>query len=573
MPNEGLHTRESWESLGSVLPDIIDAVLTPLAVLTTELRYVAVNGAYCAVVGRTAPEMVGRSIFEVFPESDDGAPGLRESLEFALSSGRAHSMPMLRYDVALADGGPVIERYWHVSSIPVPRPDGTPWLVVVNPEEVTEYIGERLRLEAGGVPDAEVPSSTRLRAVDTAFEAVISRLQNLNDLASALVGATASDAIARALLTDGLAMAGAVGGTFITVDQDRFTITDHEGIDAATTERWTTFMVEPGAEPFSDALVGQTPLFFQTRDALLSAYPALRPEIERTAHQAWAVLPLRVGDQVTGAIGLAYAEQQPFTMALELVLYTLANLATQAAARSRLLEEQSAAMRSVEAAFQPSLDPIPGVEVTECYRPASSSTNAGGDWYDIINVTDRCTLIAVGDVANHGPVAVGEMARTRATVHALALQGLAPDEIATQVDLVLSRVSATFTTSVIAILDTETNILTWTTAGHPHPIIRAADGTARFITPTHGAPLGTGVEDAYESSSMQLVAGDTLVLYTDGLVERADEPIDDGFERLRIAVEELAPAPGMAKAVFDRLIDEHRHADDVAVLTLHLTPA
>ena len=62
--------------------------------------------------------------------------------------------------------------------------------------------------------------------------------------------------------------------------------------------------------------------------------------------------------------------------------------------------------------------------MTDLYRPASVTTNAGGDWYDVIQVSERCTLIAIGDVANHGAVAVGEMARTRATVHAPCTAGL-----------------------------------------------------------------------------------------------------------------------------------------------------
>lgn len=576
MSNEGLEPRKTWAPLGSALADIVDAVLTPLALLTSDLRFLAVNRAYCEIVGRTAQDLVGRDVFEVFPDHDDlgeAEPGLRDSLESAMSTGQAQSVSLLRSDMALVDGGPMVERYWHVSNVPIPRPDGTAWLILNNPEEVSEFIDERTRLEAVGASDVDgAASPSRLHAVDSALTAEVARLQNLNDLASALVGATTPDAIGRAILTDGMAMVGAVGGSFVSVDQERFTIIDHRGIDAATTERWSSFKVHPGADPFSDSIDDGLPRFLESPDALVEEYPALADDIDRQpGHRAWAVLPLHGDEQVCGVIGLIFDEEHPFTTAQKLVMYTLTHLATQAWSRARLVEEQSLAMRSVEEAFQPSLDQIEGVDISDLYRPASVNTNAGGDWYDIIDVTDRCTMIAIGDVANHGPVAVGEMARTRATLHALALQGLAPDEIATQVDLVLTRVAATFTTSVIAILDTQTDMLTWTTAGHPHPILRSADGSTRFLTATHGAPLGAGMEDAYESSALQLERGDTVVLYTDGLVERSDEPIDDGLERLRRAVEEAVVSPDLAHDLFDRLIENGRHSDDVALLTLHLT--
>jgi serine phosphatase RsbU (regulator of sigma subunit) len=209
--------------------------------------------------------------------------------------------------------------------------------------------------------------------------------------------------------------------------------------------------------------------------------------------------------------------------------------------------------------------------VTELYRTASASTNAGGDWYDVIQVSERCTLIAIGDVANHGPIAVGEMARTRATVHALALQGLGPEEIATQANRVLSRVATTFTTSVVAVHDCETNILTWTTAGHPYPLLRSADGTAQFLSYTHGPPLGAGVDAEYEATARVLEPGDLVVFFTDGLVERSDEPIDDGLERLRLVVETTEITDRFATDIYEQLIDADRHNDDIAVLTLHLT--
>lgn len=576
MTSESTPPRKTWDVLGEALADVFDSVLAPFALLSTDLRYVAVNSAYCAIVGRTVDDMLGRLVFDVFPEpepsSEPSAAGLRYSLETALETGEPHTMPLLRYDVAEVDGEAPVERYWHVSNVPIPRGDGTPWLVLNHPEEVTDFIDERLRLEAVGERAARASSSSQMQAVDTAFTAAISRLQNLNDLASALVGANDSDAVGYCVLRHGLAMVGADGGTFVTVDGDRFTMMDHRGIDLAMADRWRTFTVTPGAEPFSDALCDGLPRFFADRDEFLGVYPALEADVVDGQHHAWAVLPLRIDGRVTGAIGLLYDRPTVFGDALRLAMYALANLATQAASRARLIEEQTTAVQSFEATLRPSLDPIEGIAVTDLYRTASVSTYAGGDWYDVIQVSDRCTLIAIGDVANHGPVAVGEMARTRATVHALALQELGPEEIATQANRVLSRVASTFTTSVVAVHDSETNILTWTTAGHPYPLLRTADGAAQFLSYTHGPPLGAGVDAEYESTARVLEPGDTIVLFTDGLVERSDESIDDGLERLRLVVEATEITDHLATDLYEQLIEADRHNDDIAVLTLHLLP-
>jgi hypothetical protein len=560
--------RETWDELGGALADVFDSVLTPFALLSTDFRFVAVNSAYCAIVGRSVEDMLGQVVFDVFPEPEPtsdalpDAPGLRRSLELAIQTGAPHTMPLLRYDVAEVDGEPPVERYWHVSNVPIPHGDGTPWLVLNHPEEVTDFIDERLRLEAVGERSARATSSSQMQAVDTAFTAAIARLQNLNDLASSLVGANDSDAVGYAVLRHGLAMVGADGGTFVTVDGDRFTMMDHRGIDLALADRWRTFTVTEGAEPFSDALCDGLPRFFADRAEFFAAYPSLEPDVIDGPHHAW----------VTGAIGLLYEQPTVFGDALRLAMYALANLATQAASRARLIEEQTTAVQSFEATLRPSLDPIEGIAVTDLYRAASVSTNAGGDWYDVIQVSDRCTLIAIGDVANHGPIAVGEMARMRATVHALALQELGPEEIATQANRVLSRVATTFTTSVVAVHDCETNILTWTTAGHPYPLLRTADGTAQFLSYTHGPPLGAGVDAEYESTARVLEPGDTIVLFTDGLVERSDESIDDGLERLRLAVEAAEITDHLATDLYEQLIEADRHNDDIAVLTLHLTP-
>jgi serine phosphatase RsbU (regulator of sigma subunit) len=257
-------------------------------------------------------------------------------------------------------------------------------------------------------------------------------------------------------------------------------------------------------------------------------------------------------------------------MADRLVLFALANLTAQAASRARLLVEQTLALRSIEQAFEPRLDTVEGIRTSHLYRAATVASASGGDWYDLIGL-GHTSLIAIGDVANHGAVAVGEMVRARATVHALAHQGLGPAEIATQASAVLSKLASTFTTCVVAILDHRSLELEWTTAGHPFPILVRADGSIDTLTPTCGPPLGAGIDHPYESHRRRLAPGDTLVLYTDGLIERPTKTLDGGFDALRAVLPELnLTTPDLASRLFRALHEAERHRDDVAILTVRI---
>ena len=179
--------------------------------------------------------------------------------------------------------------------------------------------------------------------------------------------------------------------------------------------------------------------------------------------------------------------------------------------------------------------------------------------------------MAIGDVANHGAVAVGEMVRARSTVHTLAHLGLGPEEIANEASAVLSKMASTFTTCVLGLLDCTTMEFRWTNAGHPHPLVVSADGTIDALEQTNGPPIGSGFLHAYGFESRRLRRGDTLVLYTDGLIERPDVPLDEGVAGLRRSLASLdRTSPELANRLFDELHAPDRQRDDVAILTLHV---
>ncbi len=558
----------TWEALGSHLASVFHSISSPLAALSLDHRFIEVNQAYTDMIGRSRGELVGRFVFEAFPENpglvvEAPASGLVASLEKVAATGLTERMPVLRFDIA-NEAGDVDERFFNVSNIPIFDDDGTVAMVLVHAEEVTAFMNKRMKNEVS----APTGLPSQATAMEGVFTAELSRLESLNDFSTALVAASTPDEVGRAVCRDGLKLAGAVAGSLMLLNSEQYSMVTTRGVDSRTAVRWEQFYVDVGNEPFSDAITTGEPLFFNSPHDLLASYPSLADEVSQNpGHQAWVVLPLQFGEQRTGAIGLIYDRPQEFSAALRLLLYSLASLTGQAASRAQLLEEQKDAVESVQDALRPRIDPIPGVTISHLYRPATVATEAGGDWYDVINLSASKSLLVIGDVANHGTAAIGEMSRVRATVHSFAVAVIDPCDIAAWTDELLAKLATTHTTCIVGILDHDTRVLTWTTAGHPYPVIVDSTGTITVLDETHGAPLGTGFTSKYGQQQRHLDTGDTIVLYTDGLIERRGEPLDEATDQLCAAIKQAADSDDVAGAVFAEMVP-NEHRDDIAVLVL-----
>jgi Stage II sporulation protein E (SpoIIE)/PAS fold len=554
---------------------VFGSVLSPLGLFTSDFTFVAVNDAYCRTVGRLREHMIGNKLFDVFPDHPDGTPidptsPFRRSLSQVVESGEPVVLPIQRYDVAHPETGTLEDRYWSITIVPVLDATGAVEHVLVHPEEITSFIQQRL-----GTANAGSRSTSSTHALDTAFTAAMAHLTRLSDLWAALAGAGSVDDVADAMLHDGLAVVSADAGSIITLSNDQFNILAATGISEETVDEWERFGVEPGRDPFSDVITVGEPLFFDDRDTFFAAYPHLIESIRDDHHQAWAVLPLRDGHNIIGAYGLIYTNPNPFDDALRLVLYTVTTFASQAVARAQSAKEHVSTLRSIDAALlEPIVDVVDGISSHGLYRQSMHSVTAGGDWYDLIEIAPGIVLIVVGDVANHGAEAVGEMARVRTIIQTLAIDGHLPAAIATKASEVLNKLSTTITTAFVGILDVETRVLTWTTAGHPFPLILSDDGTQRLLEVTHGPPLGAICDVAYQSGEVVLSQGDALFVYTDGLIERRSEAYEQGLARLASAVtalfEEGQPQSHPATKLYEALHPTGRHGDDVAILCVRV---
>ena len=371
-------------------------------------------------------------------------------------------------------------------------------------------------------------------------------------------------------MTDGVAAADAAGGSLMIVQGKRLQLISERNIGDDVADAWSDFDINPALDPISDAVVSQTPEFFRTREHFLETYPHLRDTIESTPHHAWAVLPLVHEGQAIGSLGFTFTHPQTFDTADQVALFTIADLATPAVVRVVSAAEEREAFSSLHAALLDlDVPALSGVTTATAHHTAAKTSEAGGDWFTASELADGCLLFVIGDVAHHGPAAVGEMGRIRAVVFAYAVESHPTDRIAELTTLAMSRLTSTFATACIMIYDPATRALTWTNAGHPYPVVIPRSGEPYLLAETHGPPLGVDVQARYGQSSCALEQGDTVLLYSDGLIERRQHDIDQDLRRLLETIPPDASRPGgLVEQLVDRLHPSGMHDDDIAVLAI-----
>ncbi|MFF0734715.1 SpoIIE family protein phosphatase [Streptomyces chartreusis] len=209
------------------------------------------------------------------------------------------------------------------------------------------------------------------------------------------------------------------------------------------------------------------------------------------------------------------------------------------------------------------------LRIAATYHPGGTEAAVGGDWYDVITLGGGRTALVIGDVMGRGVRAAAVMGQLRTAVRAYARLDLPPHEVLQLLDGLATEIDANqIATCVYAVHDPNEGRLVYASAGHLPILVRDENGDVRRADEPTGPPLGTGGW-MHASGSIALTPGSTAVLYTDGLVERRDEDLDEGIASLERA---LAGATGTPQVVCDRLVRSAGvtadHDDDVAVLVL-----
>ena len=286
-------------------------------------------------------------------------------------------------------------------------------------------------------------------------------------------------------------------------------------------------------------------------------------------------VPLLVEGAALGVLHVGTVTPREFTNADAALLQLAAAQAAPAIDRARLFDALDREHRGA-VALQRSLLPdrlpdLVGIEAAVRYLPARDEV--GGDWYDVIELPGGQVGLAIGDVAGHGLRAAALMGQLRTGLRAYALEGHAPAETLKHLDRLLQTISGRgMATAGYAVIDPVTGVLRYTSAGHPPPVLVRGGREASLLGIDAAPPLGTVAFASYHEVETTLEPGDTILLYTDGLIERRREPLTDGLERLRALAAAPLSADELCRRVTEALVPRGGGDDDIAVVALRIVP-
>jgi PAS domain S-box-containing protein len=405
-------------------------------------------------------------------------------------------------------------------------------------------------------------------AAMVAAERVTVRHRQLHELTTALSAAGTVNEAAGAL-TDGLRrVLGASVASVCTLGPDGLLHTVQARGYPPDREAGYAAMRLSAPFPIPEAARIGRPVWLGDRRALEERYPGIGRHL-REATQASAALPLLAPDRVMGALGLAFTTPRRFDASERAFLSAVADQVAVALERAALADVRREMAETLQRSLLPArLPEVDGLAVVTRYLPAVRGTAAGGDWYDLHQLADGQVALAVGDIVGDGAPAAAVMGQLRSSLGALLLAGHPPAEALTLLDRIADDVPGSAVSTVACLrLDPGTGELTYSRAGHLPPLLIGADGAACWLDGARGSVLGLANRAPRPEARTTLPAGTTLLLFTDGLIERRGDDLDAGLSRLATAATARRDAP--LDALVDGLIAvlvDGGAADDIAVV-------
>jgi PAS domain S-box-containing protein len=458
-------------------------------------------------------------------------------------------------------------------------PDGSVRWLYGRGQALVDESGEVVRLIGTNMDVTEQRRAAQERAADA------QRMAGLVAVAQALGDAQSEFEVLEVVTGRGVALLGAQGGVLCLADSDgrrvRALTTSFFGdeVRAEVAELPADFPL-----PMIHATVTGTAHFLADRAAAVALFPSGEELYVRARTEGSAAVPLRGGGRVFGSLSVAFDGPHSWRAADRELLEAFAALTAQALERIRARDaerEATQASRRLSETLQRSLLtalPEPGhLHIAVRYQPAAQEAQVGGDWYDAFLTPDGSTTLVVGDVAGHDRNAAAVMAQVRNVLRGVAQTlGEPPAAVLSALDRALRalRVDALATAVLCQIEQGEAEaardlrMLRWSNAGHLPPLLIQADGSRELLTAPPGLLLGLEPGTPRVDHEVALQPGSTVVLYTDGLVERREQSLDEGLERLCAAATGLheLTAEQVCDALLERLARDAE--DDVALLVL-----
>jgi serine phosphatase RsbU (regulator of sigma subunit) len=462
----------------------------------TDFAIVYLSPGYADPAGRPAAEIAPLTLLEAYPRSTSG-DGLFARALRVLASGRAEHAPGL-VTAPLADGGNLA--------------DGANTAVLADLHAVPFF--------AGVLFTWRVPGEAELVAE------VLEHAQRLGSLGG----------------WEELFAAGTVRWT-----RDAFALF---GLDPAQAspipiEALHSFVIAADRAPvrrFQEQLL-------QRREPAVAVFRVVRPGTSVIRQLRVFAEPVLAGDTLVALRG-AFQDvsvQYHTQVALAATRDQLAD------SEQRAAEEHQLALRLQQAIMAQDEPPVDaaGVDVAVRYRPAETGHLVGGDWYDVLPLPDNDILLVVGDITGHGIDAVTGMIAARNALRGLAATGAGPAELLRHLNYAACHLTEGIAGTVVCgKYEPRTRMLRWARAGHLPPVL-VRDGKGQALPLPEGVLLGLDPTARYEEASTQLRVDDTLLLFTDGLIERRSGSISD---LLREFTQAAAPAGPNARSHADRIL-------------------
>jgi sigma-B regulation protein RsbU (phosphoserine phosphatase) len=281
-------------------------------------------------------------------------------------------------------------------------------------------------------------------------------------------------------------------------------------------------------------------------------------------------VPLIVQGDLIGVLHVGSLTSRAFGSRDLAVLQSAAASAAPGIERARLfsaLEREHRVAVILQRSLLPKqLEPLPGLATAARYLPATELV--GGDWYDTFSLSRGRLGVAIGDVVGHGVPAAALMGQLRTALRAYAMQDHDPGHTLDLVDEFAHSIPEdAMATAIYAVVDPGEHRIQIAAAGHLPPLI-LGDGSSRLVQLAPSAPLGAFRNTHHEQADLSLQTGETLVLYTDGLVERRDVPLDESIDRLRQTIAGASCAEEVCRLAVEQLVPFDDRPDDLAILAV-----
>ena len=511
-----------------------------LALIDPDWRVAYLNPAASRILGYDLRDIVGRNLWKLLPDAVD--TWFSERLYKAAST-----LEATRFRVNYGPLGG-----WFELSV-FPAPDG-------------------LTVFFRNIEDELAAEVERERLVES-LELALERSHHLQTITERLADTITVREVAQTVLKYTRAALGTLYAGLALVDERRefLEFEEQHALPRAIHENWGRVPLSTDA-PVTAAVVERRSTFYETSDELLAHYPNLEGAVALVGQGAFATLPLLSSGRAIGVLSVSWADPREIPGPMREFLATVAAQCSQAIERARLFERERATAQRLQAAILPEV--LPAVGELRCagrYLPAEWGIDVGGDWYDAFLLADGRVALVVGDVAGHGLPAASTMTQLRNMLRAYAFDTPSPADVLSRLDHVLVETgSEEYATCFYATLDVEGRTLLFANAGHPAPVVIPPGQPPRLLPMATAPLLGSGTTPAEES--VVLEPGTTVLLFTDGLIERRARTMAEGLDAVLACAAEV-PAEdldALCDAVLERAAAGMPREDDLCVLAVRL---